>query len=179
MEDITVRVNRALADLDMANKSFSHLVELGEGINEFQVVAVDIYGHVTLVNVTITADWTPPTLVVTSPLVVNTTEEWVEISGSVGPDGQLYIQGSPVLLWHGTFSVRYPVYVGETAITLRVQDTIGNSLEERVLVFRTEEVLEPEGPNPWEAFPFILGVPIIMVAEWMVLRRRRLGGDTS
>jgi parallel beta-helix repeat protein len=177
MEGVTVKVNQALADLDLVNKSFSLSIDLIEGVNKLQVVAEDIYGHVTWANLTVTADWTPPILVVTSPLVVNTTEEWVEITGSVSSDGRLYIQGSPVLLWEGNFSVRYPVYVGETGIILRVVDDVGNGLEERLLVYRIEVDVQPDGPSPWEVVPFLLGVPIMMVAEYLVLRRRNQGGE--
>ncbi|NIP33624.1 MAG: hypothetical protein GWN18_01720, partial [Thermoplasmata archaeon] len=147
---MTVRVNRALATVDSNNRSYSLDLDLVEGENHVSVLVEDTYGHQTWWNLTITADWTPPGLSVTTPLEVNTTDEWVEISGTVDADAKLFIQGSLVLLREGRFSVKYPVYVGETAVTVRAEDDIGNHQELTVFVYRREVSTEPPGPDPWE-----------------------------
>ena len=139
----------------------------------------DIYGHETWWNLTVIADWTPPDLVVTSPLDVNTTDEWVEITGTVDEDARLFIQGSLVLLREGSFSVKYPIYVGESAVTVRAEDGIGNHRELVVYVYRREVSVEPPGPDPWETYIFLVIIPIMMVAVFLVLRRLELGGEGS
>jgi hypothetical protein len=177
VDGVSVRVNNALAEVDHVNRSYSIDIDLVEGENRLSVLAEDWYGHQSWWNLTITADWTPPDLVMTSALHVNTTDEWVEISGHVDADAKLFIQGSMVLLRQGGFYVKYPVYVGETAITVRAEDEIGNHQEVQVLVFRREVDTEPPGPNPWETGIFLIIVPIMVVAEYVVLRRLRFGGE--
>ena len=176
IEGVTVRVNRVLATRDVANRSYYLAVDLNEGENYFSILAEDEYGHQTWANITIHADWTPPRLRVTSPLDVNTTEEWVEITGTVDADARVYIQGSLVLLRDGAFSVRYPVYVGETGIEVRAEDAIGNADEVQVFVFRQEVSLEPPEPDPMEVYIFLFIIPVLMVAVYVVLRRLRAGG---
>ncbi|MCK5253093.1 MAG: hypothetical protein KAQ96_09080, partial [Thermoplasmata archaeon] len=134
-EDVTVRINRVLADID-ENSLWSLQVDLQDGENGFSILVEDIYGHETWANITIWADWTPPDLRLTSALDVNTTEEWVEVAGYVDEDARVYIQGSLVLLRDGRFSIKYPVYVDESAIVVRAVDKIGNEREVQVLVYR-------------------------------------------
>jgi len=177
VEGVTVRVNRVLATIDAANKSYRVDMDLVEGANNFSILVEDIYGHETWWNLTITADWTPPKLVVTSPLDVNTTDEWVEITGTVDTDARLFIQGSLVLLREGRFSVKYPVYVGESAVSIKAEDEIGNSKELEVFVYREEVEMEPPGPNPWEIYIFFVIIPILLVAVYIVLRRMEYGGE--
>ncbi len=179
VEGVTVRVNRVLATIDPANRSYSLEVELVEGENLLSLLVEDIYGHETWWNLTVIADWTPPDLVVTSPLDVNTTDEWVEITGTVDEDARLFIQGSLVLLREGSFSVKYPVYIGESAVTVRAEDAIGNHQELVVFVYRREVSVEPPGPDPWETYIFLVIIPIMMVAVYLALRRLELGGERS
>jgi hypothetical protein len=178
VEDVTVRVNRVLATIDTANRSYSLPVDLLEGDNYYSILAEDIYGHQAWANITLTADWTPPELVITTPMDVNITDEWVVISGSVDPESKLYIQGSLVLLreW-GTFSVKYPVYVGESAIKVRAEDEIGNAEEVVVYVFRQEVSIEPPSQDPWEIYIFLIIIPIMVVVVYIVLRRFEAGGE--
>ena len=175
-EGVTVRINNALADLDEKN-TFSYQADLREGANDLSILAEDRYGHQTWENITIWADWTPPDLHLTSPLDVNTSEEWVELSGTVDPDARLYIQGSLVLLREGAFYVKYPIYVGESGISIRAVDDIGNAREVQVLVFREDKPVEPDGPNPWETYIFLVIIPILVVALYLVMRRLEFGGD--
>jgi hypothetical protein len=112
-------------------------------------------------------------------LEVNTTDEWVEIIGTVDADARVFIQGSLVLLREGAFSVRYPVYVGESALTVRAEDEIGNFQEMEVLVFRREVSVEPPGPDPWEVYIFMVLIPILMVVVYVVLRRVESGGGET
>ncbi len=177
VEGVTVRVNRALATIDDMNRSYSLDLDLVEGENHLSVLVEDIYGHQTWWNLTISADWTPPGLSITTPLEVNTTDEWVEISGTVDADARLFIQGSLVLLREGRFSVKYPVYVGESAVTVRAEDAIGNHQELTVFVFRREVSTEPPGPDPWEVYIFLVIIPIMMAVVYLLLRRWELGGD--
>jgi hypothetical protein len=179
VEGVTVRVNRALASLDMANRSYSLQVDLVEGENRLSVLVEDVYGHESWWNLTVFADWTPPSLVVTSSRDVNTTDEWVEITGTVDRDARLYIQGSLVLLREGSFSVKYPVYVGESAVTVRAEDEIGNQQELVIYVFRREVSSDPPEADPWEAYIFLVIVPIMMVVVFLVLRRIEVGGEGS
>ncbi len=175
-EDVTVRINRVLADID-ENSYWSLQVDLQEGENGFSILVEDIYGHQTWANITIWADWTPPDLRLTSYLDVNTTEEWVEVTGYVDEDARVYIQGSLVLLRDGTFSIKYPVYVGESEIVVRAVDDIGNEREIQVLVYRVDESVVPEGPNPWEVYIFLVIIPILLVLVYLVMRRLELGGE--
>jgi hypothetical protein len=165
-----------VADID-ENSLWSLQVDLQEGENNFSILAEDIYGHQTWANITIWADWTPPDLRLTSDLNVNTTEEWVEVTGHVDEDARVYIQGSLVLLREGTFSIKYPIYVGESAIVVRAVDRIGNEKEIPVLVFRVDESVVPEGPNPWEVYIFLVIIPILIVLVYMVMRRLEFGGE--
>jgi hypothetical protein len=175
-ENVTVRINHDLAELDDDNY-YSLQVDLQEGANDLSVLAEDIYGHQTWANITISADWTPPDLRLFSQREVNTTEAWVELRGTVDPDARLYIQGSLVLLRDGAFYVKYPVYVGETAISIKAVDDIGNTRELQVLVYREDKSAVPEGPNPWEVYIFLVIIPILVVALYVVMRRLEFGGD--
>ena len=89
----------------------------------------------------------------------------------------MYIQGSLVLLRDGTFSIKYPVYVGESEIVVRAVDDIGNEKEIQVLVYRVDESVVPEGPNPWEVYIFLVIIPILLVLVYLVMRRLELGGE--
>ena len=177
VEGVTVRVNRVLATIDGANRSYIVTMDLIEGANGYSILVEDWYGHQTWWNLTITADWTAPDLLVTSPLSVNTTDEWVEITGTVDADAKLFIQGSLVLLQEGRFSVKYPVYVGETALKVRAEDDIGNHRERDVFVYRREVSVEPPGPDPWEVYSFLIIIPIMMMVVYVVLRRIEFGGE--
>jgi hypothetical protein len=179
VEGVTVRVNRVLATIDEDNRSYSLDLELIEGDNQLSVLVEDVYGHETWWNLTIVADWTAPDLHITSPMDVNTTDEWVEITGTVDADARLFIQGSLVLLREGGFSVKYPVYVGESAVTVRAEDEIGNHQELVVFVYRREVSVEPSGPDPWGAYIFLVIIPIMMVLVYLVLRRLELGGGDA
>jgi hypothetical protein len=170
IEDVSVTVNRVPAQIDTANKSYSLLVDLEEGRNDITVLAEDVYGHRTTVSTMVIADWTPPQLTITSLLLVNTTEEWVAVTGSADADARVTIQGSSVLLRDGGFSVRYPVYLCETLLVIRAEDAVGNMREVEVLVFREDPDMEVEERSSWEVLPFILAIPILVVVEWYVLR---------
>ena len=177
MEGVTVRVNRVLATIDWVNRSYSVEMDLLEDDNDFAILVEDVYGHETWFNLTITADWTAPVLVLTTPLEVNTTDEWVEVAGTVDADAKLYIQGSLVLLRQGSFSVKYPVYVGDSAIHVRAEDDIGNHKELDIFVFRREVSTEPPSSDPWEVYIFLVIIPIMLVVVYVVLRRIEHGGD--
>jgi hypothetical protein len=177
VEGVTVRVNRVLATIDTANRSYTLTMDLLEGENLLSILAEDWYGHQTWWNLTIIADWTAPTLVITSSKDVDTTDEWVEITGTVDADARLYIQGSLVLLREGTFAVKYPVYVGESAVSVRAEDGIGNFQETEVFVFRREVSIEPPGPDPREVYIFLVIIPIMAMGVYVVLRRIEYGGD--
>jgi hypothetical protein len=179
VEGVTIRVNRVLATIDPMNRSYSVEMDLLEGENDFSILVEDVYGHETWFNLTITADWTPPDLVLTTPLQVNTTDEWVEIAGTVDADAKLYIQGSLVLLREGSFSVKYPVYVGDSAIHVKAEDDIGNHQELDIFVFRREVSTEPPEPDPWEVYIFLVIIPIMAVVVYVILRRIEHGGDGS
>jgi hypothetical protein len=172
VEGVTVTVNRVPAPIDAANKSYSLVVDLDEGLNNISVRAEDIYGHRSSVWTIVLTDWTPPDLSVSSPLEVNTSEEWVAITGSADANAKVTIQGSSVLLRDGEFSVRYPVYLCETLLVVRAEDAVGNSREVEVLVYREDQSITPEERSPWEVLPFILAIPILVVVEWYILRPR-------
>jgi hypothetical protein len=176
-EGVTVRVNRVLATIDATNRSYSVTMSLVEDENILSILAEDWYGHQTWWNLTITADWTPPNLVITSSLDINTTDEWVEITGTVDADARLFIQGSLVLLREGAFSVKYPVYVGDSALSVRAEDDIGNYQEKDVFVFRREVSVEPPGPDPWDVYIFMIIIPIMMAGVYVVLSRIEYGGE--
>ncbi len=177
IEDVNVTVNRVPAQLDTANKSYSLPVDLVEGMNNITVRAEDVYGHWTAVWTLVMADWTPPMLSITSPIQVNTTEEWVAVTGSADANARVTIQGSSVLLRDGAFSVRYPVYLCETLVVIRAEDGVGNSREVEVLVFREDPDIEIEERSPWEVLPFILAIPILVVVVWYVLRPKDLRSE--
>jgi hypothetical protein len=175
-ENVTVRINRALAELD-ADKYYSLEVDLKEGANAISVLAEDIYGHQTWANITIWADWTPPELHLTSPMEVNTTQEWVDLRGTVEPGARLYIQGSLVLVRDDGFVIKYPVYIGESAISIQAVDDVGNERTVQVLVYRANKSVEPEGPEPWETYIFLVIIPILVVVLYVSMRRMEFGGE--
>jgi len=45
-----------------------------------------------------------------------------------------------------------------------------------LLVERTAPEVPPTGPNWWEAVPFVIALPLLMVAVWYVLTRPAEGG---
>jgi hypothetical protein len=172
----TVRVNGALATVN--GSLFNLTLPLIEGTNAIRVEATDIYGHRATANLTLWVDRTPPGLNVTSPALVNTTLAWARVMGNVSTDAELSINDVPLLVRDGTFDVSFPVGVGESFVVVRAVDAVGNAAEFRVLVDRLPEEEPPQGPDWWEAVPFAVVLPILMVAEWYVITRpdRREGG---
>ena len=172
----TVRVNGALATVN--GTQFGHSLPLVEGTNAIRVEVTDVYGYRATANLTVRVDRTPPGLNVTSPALVNTTLAWVRVVGNVSADAELTINDVPVLVRDGAFDVSFPVGMGESFVVVRAVDPVGNAVEVRVLVDRLPEEEPPEGPDWWEAVPFAVILPILMVAEWYVIIRpdRREGG---
>jgi hypothetical protein len=169
-----VRVNHAPAEMD--GNGWSYVLELVEGRNPIGVEATDAYGHRAFSNLSVWVDRTAPTLTVTSDRLVNTTGEWAPIEGFVGPDANVTIGGIPVVLRDGRFAVRYSVNLGQTLVVVRAVDAVGNQVVVNVLAERTAPEEPPTGPNWWEAVPFVIAVPLLMVAVWYVLTRPAEGG---
>jgi nitrous oxidase accessory protein NosD len=169
-----VRVNHAPAEVD--GNAWSYVLELAEGRNPIGVEATDVYGHRAFANLSVWVDRTAPTLTVTSERLVNTTGEWAPIEGAVGPGANVTIGGIPVVLKDGRFAVRYSVNMGQTLVVVRAVDAVGNQVVVNVLVERTAPEVPPTGPNWWEAVPFVIALPLLMVAVWYVLTRPAEGG---
>jgi hypothetical protein len=169
-----VRVNHAPAEID--GNAWSYAYDLVEGRNYISVEASDVYGHRAFANLSVWVDRTAPTLTVTSDRLVNTTGEWAPIEGVVGPDSNVTIGGIPVVLRDGRFAVRYSVNLGQTLVVVRAVDAVGNQVVVNVLVERTAPEEPPTGPNWWEAVPFVIALPLLMVAVWYVLTRPTEGG---
>jgi hypothetical protein len=160
----------------MDGNGWSYVLELAEGRNPVGVEATDAYGHRAFANLSVWVDRTAPTLTVTSDRLVNTTGEWAPIEGFVGPDANVTIGGIPVVLRDGRFAVRYSVNLGQTLVVVRAVDAVGNQVVVNVLAERTAPEEPPTGPNWWEAVPFVIAVPLLMVAVWYVLTRPAEGG---
>ncbi len=173
--EVTVRVNRAIVELD--GLLFSHEVDLVEGANTITVTAEDEYCHLTTRTVHVTTDWTPPQLMVYSPPFVNTTDEWAPIEGELTGGTLVTIGSIPVILRDGSFDIRYPVSVGETLITVRAVDAVGNEDVYTIIVTRMEVEVEEPKPNLMEVVPFVIAIPLLAAAEWYVINRRQLGGE--
>jgi hypothetical protein len=173
--EVTVRVNRAIVELD--GLLFVHEVDLAEGANTITVTAEDEYGHLTTRTVDVTTDWTPPKLTMLSLPSVNTTDEWIPIEGKLEGGRLVTIGATPVILRDGRFDVRFPVNVGETMITIRAVDEVGNEQVETIRVTRLEVVVEEPKPNLMEVVPFIIAIPLLAAVQWYVINRRQLGGE--
>ncbi len=172
--NVTVTVNGLPVDRD--GKSYTFAFNLSEGANRIDVDARDVYGHHSRVNATVMVDWTPPSLVVDTPSLVNTTEEWVLVTGHLEGGRGVTINRHPVVLTDGSFSVHFPVTVGDNLVTLESRDEVGNTVVYEIVVIRTEPAEEEEGSSMW-MLPFILVVPILAFAEWYYFRGRFLWGD--
>ena len=172
---VTVKVGPALAQVN--GTSFVHELELAEGENRIVVTAEDAYGHRAVANLTVRADRTPPELMVTTPRLIYTENESVIVEGVLGDGAVLALNGMPVIVGAGPFRLRVPVAVGETGVTVRATDDVGNEVSERVVVVRTEAEVPDQGYEWWEVVPFVIAVPLIAVAMWYAVSGRRLGGE--
>ena len=159
--------------------SFEHVVDLVEGPNTIAITATDDYGHSVLWTVNVTTDWTPPELNISLPPLVETTRDWVPLTGWTEAGCVVMVDGARVVLRDGQFEIRYPVGQDESMITVRAVDRVGNERARTVLVYHVDEGPAGEQPIPWYVLPFILGVPILAVVVWYAMNREIEGGGTG
>lgn len=111
-----------------ADGSFATTVSLKEGANLLEIKATDAAGNVRLLQLTVTLDTTPPTLVVDSPqegLLTNKKE--VTVSGTAEVGAKVYVQGSEVTSnADGTFSTQLTLAEGVHKIEVQALDPAGN-----------------------------------------------------
>ncbi len=111
----------------------------------------------------------------TSPLV-NTTKEWVLVTGHMEGGRGVTINRHPAVLTDGAFSVYFPVPLGDNLVTVESRDAVGNTRVYKIIVNRTEPAEEEPRSRMW-VLPFILVVLLLAFAEWYYFRGRFLGGD--
>ncbi|MCK5252549.1 MAG: hypothetical protein KAQ96_06355, partial [Thermoplasmata archaeon] len=145
--NVTVTVNGLPVDRD--GKSYELAFNFSEGTNRIEVDARDVYGHHSQVNATVMVDWTPPSLVVDTSPLVNTTKEWVLVTGHLEGGRGVTINRHPVVLTDGAFSVYFPVPIGDNLVTVESVDVVGNTRVYKIIVIRTEPAEEEPRSRMW------------------------------
>jgi len=151
--------------------TFSHEIELVEGICTIVVHAVDAAGNTARITRTITVDTTPPSIEVITPADgLATNERFIEVSGTVDLEALLLLDGR--LIEHEwTFSTQVTLNEGANTIQVRCLDAIGNerAITLNVVLDTKAPVLAIESPA---RSPFVTNVRDIVVAG-------KVGGDLS
>jgi hypothetical protein len=151
--------------------TFSHEIELVEGICTIVVHAVDAAGNTARITRTITVDTTPPSIEVITPADgLATNERFIEVSGTVDLEALLLLDGR--LIEHEwTFRTQVTLNEGANTIQVRCLDAIGNerAITLNVVLDTKAPVLAIESPA---RSPFVTNVRDIVVAG-------KVGGDLS
>jgi hypothetical protein len=172
--NVTVTVNGLPVIRD--DNSYELAFDFIEGPNLIVVDAMDEYGHNSSINTTVMVDWTPPNLVIDTQLLVNTTEEWVLVTGHLEGGQGVTINRHPVVLTEGSFSVYFPVMLGDNLVTVESKDVVGNTMVYEIIVTRNEPVEEEPRSMMW-VLPLILVILLLAFVEWYYFRGRHLWSD--
>ncbi|RMH21420.1 MAG: hypothetical protein D6696_05820, partial [Acidobacteria bacterium] len=139
-----VEVNGLRATL--AGNAWSLEVLLAEGVNVFQVAAIDVAGNQRSASRSISRDSQAPVVAITSPADgARVNAAAVSVSGTVSdePGVLVAVNGLPATVTGGTFSIdAIPLAEGENRILARATDLRGNSGSHTRIVVR--DSLPPE-----------------------------------
>jgi len=119
-----------------ADGSFNHTFQLQAGPNTVELMAKDAALNERTVVLSITWDPSPPDLRVDAP-PPTTEDEYILVNGST--DGAIVrIDGVPVPVVDGTFSVPVHLSLGTSTFTITSEDEAGNVATHQLTVERTE-----------------------------------------
>jgi len=145
-------VNGAIVALD-ENGSFSMVLDLREGSNDFDLAVVDRAGNSNRTQLLVVSDTIAPSLGVTSPEdAIWTNARWVYVEGTTEVGADLRVNGEMVELINGTFRRRVDLVESDFIVRVTATDTAGN-VAEKVRVLHVDwtapqlvivEPLEPE-----------------------------------
>ncbi len=131
--ELWVGNDRARLDAD---GSFNHTHQLQAGTNTVELIAKDAAGNERTVSLTVLWDPSPPDLRMDAP-PPSTEEESILVNGST--DGVLVrIDGVPVAVIDGTFSVPVHLKLGTNTFTITAEDEAGNVATHQLTVERAE-----------------------------------------
>lgn len=120
--------------------NFTLYLKLKEGMNVFEIKAVDESGNENKVFLSIICDLTPPYLWVNLPSKYKTTEERIKISGEVEKGSSLFVDGKKIeISKEGKFLVEIPLNFGYNRIEFRAVDKAGNESVVKRVVYKVEK----------------------------------------
>ncbi len=132
---VDLRINGEAVDL-LSDGKFERLLTLSEGLNMFALVATDAAGNNASMNVSITKDTSPPSLIV-DEVPSSTYDEELTITGTTEPGAILTINGRFVSVGlDGKFEDDIALQSGPNVITLEVVDSAQNVRNVQVVVVR-------------------------------------------
>ena len=148
---VTISVNGTAISVGQ-NGSWTTSITLKQGVNTITIVATDAAGNTTTVSRTVTADWTPPAITVSSPLDSAITKlSLVAVSGTVKDSTAvtLTINGNSVPVSNGSFNTTVNLTEGTDKIIIVATDAAGNTttISRTVKVDRTPPALVVSSPN--------------------------------
>jgi RHS repeat-associated protein len=147
---VTISVNGTAVSLAQ-NGSWTGTAALKQGTNTITVVAADAVGNTVTISRTVTADWTAPVLVISSPLDSTITKlSSMTVSGTIKDSTAvtLTINGNSVPISNGTFTTTVNLAEGTNKITIVATDAAGNttSISRTVRVDRIAPALVVSSP---------------------------------
>lgn len=127
----------------LSDGRFERLVALSEGLNVFTLVATDAAGNTASLNVTVTRDSSPPSLVL-DEVPSSTSDGEITLTGTVEPGSILTINGKFVsVATDGTFEETVALSPGPNTITAEVVDSAQNVRTLQVVVVREQSDIWP------------------------------------
>jgi hypothetical protein len=130
------------------NGVFTTKVALTEGLNNFDVTAMDVAGNKATASVKVILDTKVSIKVngLTTGTALETTNTSYEVTGTVDPDATVYVNDYPVNIdKNGNFKTVVQLSVGNNDITVLAEDNLGNKVTNSYKVQR-KEVQPPVKP---------------------------------
>jgi len=119
--------------------NFTIYIKLKEGMNVFEIKAVDESGNENKVFLSIVCDLTPPSLWVNLPLKYKVVDSRIKISGEVEKGSSLFVNGKKIeISKEGKFLVEVPLNFGYNRIEFKAVDKAGNENIVKRVVYRVE-----------------------------------------
>ena len=160
-----------------ARSGFSVPVALIEGLNTILVSAIDKAGNTNKSTIHVVLDTVAPSVEVESPLNgTRTSDSTVLVRGFTQPGVLVTVNGQQVPVGYtGSFSAEIRLFTGNNTITIRVEDSAGNSNETILSVQRVpvrEKMPSGTGGGPdWPFLGFIVLGAAIAFCESVILSR--------
>ena len=151
--DATLTIDGVAVPLE--NGAFDHPLTLQPGSNTLILLATDPAGNVGTASVTLQADGTPPTVIISAPLPGTlTSQASLTVTGSVDEDlSALSLNGQPFAVTGHSFSLPASLVEGENVLTVAATDRAGNVGTAAVTVTRDSQPpqLTLDGPASADA----------------------------